>query len=35
MVNPGISRDGKYSKNLENWEKLGIKILNFVVHVFL
>ena len=20
MVNPGISRDGKYPQNLENWE---------------
>ena len=26
MVNPGISRDGKYPKNLENWEILGNKI---------
>ena len=25
MVNPGISRDGKYPKNLENWEILGNK----------
>ena len=25
MVNPGISRDGKYPKNLENWEILGTK----------
>ena len=25
MVNPGISCDGKYPKNLENWEILGNK----------
>ena len=25
MVNPGISRDGKYPENLENWEILGNK----------
>ena len=25
MVNPGISRDGKYPQNLENWEILGNK----------
>ena len=25
MVNPGISRDGKYPQNLENWEIVGNK----------
>ena len=25
MVIPGISRDGKYPQNLENWEILGNK----------
>ena len=25
MVNPGISRDGKYPQNLENWEIRGNK----------
>ena len=27
MVNPGISRDGKYPQNLENWEYWEIRTL--------
>ena len=34
MVNTGISRDGKYPKNLENWGILGIRTLISTVYIF-
>ena len=38
MVNPRISRDGKYPKNLENWEILGnknsYKKINYIFFCF-